>query len=75
MAETEDVALEITEELSRNRETIESSHSRVRGVNMLTNQARRVLISMQRRETQQRMVIYGIFVAMFIAVLFLFGFI
>lgn len=75
MAETEDVALEITEELSRNRETIESSHSRVRGVNILTNQARRVLISMQRRETQQRMIIYGIFVAMFIAVLFLFGFI
>jgi vesicle transport through interaction with t-SNAREs protein 1 len=75
MAETEDVALEITEELSRNRETIESAHSRVRGVNILTNQARRVLMNMQRRDTQQRMIIYGIFVGMFIAVLFLFGFI
>lgn len=74
MAETEDVALEITEELSRNRETIESASSRVRGVSSLTNRARRVLVSMQRREVQQKMIIYGIGIAMFIALLFLLGF-
>lgn len=74
MAETEDVALEITEELSRNRETIESASSRVRGVSSLTNRARRVLVSMQRREVQQKMIIYGVGIAMFIALLFLLGF-
>ena len=74
MAETEDVALEITEELSRNRETIESAHSRVKGVSSLTNRARRVLVSMQRREVQQKMIVYGIGVAMFVAMLFLLGF-
>jgi hypothetical protein len=74
MAETEDVALEITEELARNRETIESTHSRVRGVSSLTNRARRVLVSMQRREVQQKMVVYGIGIALFVALLFLLGF-
>lgn len=74
MAETEDVALEITEELSRNREAIESANSRVRGVSSLTNRARRVLVSMQRREVQQKMVIYGLGFAMFIALLFMLGF-
>eukprot|EP00553_Chaetoceros_curvisetus_P005986 CAMPEP_0204621936 /NCGR_PEP_ID=MMETSP0717-20131115/7594_1 /ASSEMBLY_ACC=CAM_ASM_000666 /TAXON_ID=230516 /ORGANISM="Chaetoceros curvisetus" /LENGTH=183 /DNA_ID=CAMNT_0051636501 /DNA_START=131 /DNA_END=682 /DNA_ORIENTATION=+ len=74
MADTEEVALEITEELSRNRETIESAHSRVRGVSSLTNRARRVLVSMQRREVQQKMVLYGIGGVMFVALLFLLGF-
>jgi len=74
MAETEVVALEITEELSRNRETIESAHSRVRGVSSLTNQARRVLVNMQRREVQQKMVVYGVGVILFLALLFLLGF-
>jgi len=74
MAETEDVALEITEELSRNREAISSASSRVRGVSSLTNRARRVLVSMQRREVQQKMVVYGIGVGLFIALLFLLGF-
>lgn len=74
MAETEDVALEITEELSRNREAIESASSRVRGVSSLTNRARRVLVSMQRREVQQKMVVYGIGGVIFIAFLFMLGF-
>lgn len=74
MAETEDVALEITEELSRNREAIESASSRVRGVSSLTNRARRVLVNMQRREVQQKMIIYGIGVGIFIAFLVMMGF-
>eukprot|EP00558_Chaetoceros_sp_UNC1202_P007103 CAMPEP_0197245876 /NCGR_PEP_ID=MMETSP1429-20130617/10526_1 /TAXON_ID=49237 /ORGANISM="Chaetoceros sp., Strain UNC1202" /LENGTH=227 /DNA_ID=CAMNT_0042706449 /DNA_START=77 /DNA_END=763 /DNA_ORIENTATION=+ len=73
MAETEGVALEITEELGRNRESIESAHSRVRGVSSLTNRARRVLVSMQRREVQQKMITYGIGIGLFIAMLFLLG--
>lgn len=74
MAETEDVALEITEELSRNREAIQSAGSRVRGVSSLTNRARRVLVNMQRREVQQKMIVYGIGFVIFIAFLFMMGF-
>mmetsp|Transcript_28756 Transcript_28756/g.43954 ORF Transcript_28756/g.43954 Transcript_28756/m.43954 type:complete len:230 (-) Transcript_28756:252-941(-) len=74
MAETEDVALEITDELSRNRETIESAHSRVRGVSSLTNRARRVLVSMQRREVQQKMVLYITGGVIVFVLLFMLGF-
>jgi len=71
MAETEDVALDITEELARNRETMESARGRVRNVSGLTNRARRVLVSMRRREVQQRMVVYGVGVVMVIVVVYL----
>ena len=49
MAETESVALEITEELGRHRETIGRSHGRVREVTGMTNRARRIVQSMSRR--------------------------
>ena len=76
MAETEDVALEITEELSRNihREAISSASSRVRGVSSFINRARRILVSMKRREVQQKKVVYGIGVELFFALLFLLAF-
>mmetsp|Transcript_35075 Transcript_35075/g.110385 ORF Transcript_35075/g.110385 Transcript_35075/m.110385 type:complete len:165 (-) Transcript_35075:276-770(-) len=60
MAETEDVALEITQELGRNREKIQSAHQRVRDVTGLTDVARRLVHSMSKRETQQRVVAYGV---------------
>ena len=74
MADTEMVAMEITEELGRNRETIQSAHSRVRGVNSLSNHARRILVNMTRRETQQKMAVYAVGVILFLALLFLLGF-
>ena len=74
MADTELVAMEITEELARNRETIESAHSRVRGVSALSNQARRILVNMNRREVQQKMVVYGVGFVLVLALLFLLGF-
>jgi len=58
MDETEHVALEITSELGRSREKIQSSHDRVRDVSGLTNQARRIVQSMNRREVQQKLVMY-----------------
>lgn len=58
MAETEDVAMEITSELGRNREKIQSAHGRVRDVSGLTNQARRIVQSMTRREVQQKLAMY-----------------
>jgi vesicle transport through interaction with t-SNAREs protein 1 len=60
MAETEGVALEITEELSRHRETISSAHNRVRQVTGMTNRARRIVQSMSRREVQQKLILYGV---------------
>ena len=73
MADTENTAMEITSELERNRETIESAHSRVRGVSGLTNRARRLLVSMQRREMQQKMVVYAVGLVCVIVVLVLLG--
>ena len=60
MAETESVALEITDELGRHRETIASSQSRVRQVTGLTNRARRIVQGMSRREVQQKLVLYSV---------------
>lgn len=60
MAETESVALEITEELGRHRETISSTHGRVRQVTGMTNRARRIVQSMSRREVQQKLILYGV---------------
>ncbi|CAJ1952374.1 unnamed protein product [Cylindrotheca closterium] len=59
LEETEAVAMEIGEELSHNRETIESTHGRVRQVTSLTGRARRVVQSMNRRAVQQQMLLYG----------------
>ncbi|KAL3927653.1 MAG: hypothetical protein SGBAC_012999 [Bacillariaceae sp.] len=60
LEETEAVAMEIGDELSHNRETIESAHGRVRQVTSLTGRARRVVQSMNRRAVQQKMLLYGI---------------
>ena len=60
MAETESVAMEITEELGRHRETISSAHGRVRQVTGMTNRARRIVQSMTRREVQQKLILYGV---------------
>jgi vesicle transport through interaction with t-SNAREs protein 1 len=58
--ETEQVALEITQELGHNRATIESAHGRVRQVTGLTGRARRVVQSMNQRATHQKMLLYGL---------------
>jgi vesicle transport through interaction with t-SNAREs 1 len=60
MAETEQTAMEITIELGRNRETLESAHGRVREVSGLTNRARRLLQNMNRRQVQQKLALYAV---------------
>ena len=60
MAETESVAMEITEELGRHRETIGNAHGRVRQVTGMTNRARRIVQNMSRREVQQKLILYGV---------------
>mmetsp|Transcript_27916 Transcript_27916/g.31925 ORF Transcript_27916/g.31925 Transcript_27916/m.31925 type:complete len:205 (+) Transcript_27916:42-656(+) len=67
MADTEEVAMEITTELGRNRETLETAHGRVREVSGLTNRARRLLQNMNRRAVQQKLAMYIIAVIIVIA--------
>jgi hypothetical protein len=65
VAETEDVAMEITQELGRNREKIESAHSKVREFSGMTDTARRLIHSMSKREIQQKFIL--VFIALVLA--------
>lgn len=64
MEETEAVALEITTELGQNREKLASAHGRIREVSGLTGRARRILVSMNQRATQQKLILYGVAVGL-----------
>jgi len=57
-ADAESTALEITDELNRNREMIEGIHARVHAVSGLTDQARRVIHGMSKREVQQKIILW-----------------
>lgn len=71
MQETEAVALEITEELGHNREKLSSAHGRIRDVSGLTGRARRILVSMNQRAVQQKLVIYGVAIGLLLGFLFM----
>ena len=47
-------------QLGRNREKIQSARSKVLEVSSMTNQARRLVHSMSKRETQQKIMMYGL---------------
>jgi predicted RND superfamily exporter protein len=64
MQETEQVALEITEELGNNREKLMSAHGRVKEVGGMTGRARRILYAMSQRQVQQKMIMYGVALAL-----------
>jgi Vesicle transport v-SNARE protein N-terminus/Snare region anchored in the vesicle membrane C-terminus len=59
MADTEIVAMEITDELGHNREKLMSAHGRIHEVTGMTGRARRLLVSMNQRQVQQKMMMYG----------------
>lgn len=71
MQETETVALEITEELGNNRETLMSAQGRIRQVSGMTGRAKRILASMSQRAIQQKMIMYGVGVALVVGFLVL----
>jgi len=58
----------ISSELGRNREKIESAHSKVKEVGALTNTARRIVHSMGKREIQQRVIMYGVALVILVAI-------
>ncbi|KAG5185411.1 soluble NSF attachment protein receptor [Tribonema minus] len=67
--EIEGVAGEITTELGRNRETIQSAHGKVREVSAMTANARRLVHNMSKREVQQRFILWGIALLLLLAVI------
>merc|ERR1719223_2202818 len=67
VAETEEIGLEITSELSANREKIESSRTKNSEFGNLTAAARGILSSMLRRDVRQRWLVVFIVVVLVIA--------
>lgn len=68
VAETEDVGLEITTELARNRQKIESSQAKASEFTGMTDVARRMLGSMQRRDTRQKWIMGFVATVLVIAI-------
>ena len=68
VAETEEVGIEIIQELGRNREKIQSAHGKVKEFSGLTDTARRMITSMQRRDVQQRFILCFIAIVLAIAI-------
>jgi len=71
MADTEIVAMEITDELGHNREKLVNAHGRIHEVTGMTGRARRLLTSMTQRQAQQKTCVYG--AAVFIVIFFFFA--
>ncbi|KAK1939321.1 Vesicle transport v-SNARE 12 [Phytophthora citrophthora] len=55
IADTEEVALAIGEELGRNREKIQATHSKVKGVNEMARRGGNIVGRMSARDKRQRM--------------------
>mmetsp|Transcript_21984 Transcript_21984/g.51634 ORF Transcript_21984/g.51634 Transcript_21984/m.51634 type:complete len:254 (-) Transcript_21984:139-900(-) len=70
LEETTEVAAGITVELARNRETIESSHRKVRETRSMLGNARRLLVRMSRREVQIKLM-YAFLILMMLGVIIL----
>jgi len=68
LEETTEVAAGITVELQRNRETIESSHRKVRETRSMLGNARRLLVRMSRREIQIK-IMYAFLILLMIGII------
>lgn len=66
--ETQEVGIEIISELGRNREKIQSAHGKVKEFSGLTDTARRMITSMQRRDIQQRFILCFVAVVLMVAI-------
>lgn len=69
VADTEDVALEITEELGRNRERIQGTHDKVKNVKSMTQVGRKVIGRMTARDRRQRVFLYAVMIFIVIAMI------
>jgi len=71
LAETEEVALGITEQLGSNRQTILSAHGKVRETGGMVGSAYRILRGMQRRATRQKLLLWFIMFCLVIGMLWI----
>jgi hypothetical protein len=69
--ETEQVALEINDELVLNRQTLLSSQNRIQTMSNMTNNAKRILSNMNQRHIQQKLILYTITTILILAFFFL----
>lgn len=69
VAETEEVGIEITEQLARNREQIQSSRDRLGEFTGITDSARRMISSMQRRSMQSKFFIAFVMVVVLVVII------
>ncbi|CAK4072288.1 unnamed protein product [Aphanomyces euteiches] len=67
--ETEEVAIGIQEELSRNREKLDATHNKVKGVNDMARSGGRILGRMSARDKRQKLILYGVMGFMILAIL------
>ena len=71
LAETEEVAMGITENLASNRQSILSAHEKVHVTGGFIGQSQSLLRRMQLRESRRKIVVYGVFVVLAITFLIL----
>lgn len=64
LADTENVALDITSELSRQRETIHGAHEKIRETGGILGTTARILRTLQRREMQRKALIWFVIALM-----------
>lgn len=64
LADTEDVAMDITQELGRNRETLLSAHGKLKTTGGVIVQAGRILRNLQKREARRKVIMGGLIVLM-----------
>lgn len=69
IADTEEVAISISDELSRNREKIQASHEKVRSVNSMSRAGGKIIGRMAARDRRQRMLMYTVMAFIVVAIL------
>lgn len=62
LADTEEVAMGITENLASNRQTILSAHEKVHATGGFIGQSQSLLRRMQHRESRRKLILTGLFV-------------
>lgn len=68
VAETEQIGISVLDTLSQQRESLLTSHEKVRETRELTSDARRVLQRMTRRIFTNRIVLYTVIAALVLAI-------
>jgi len=72
LAETEDVAIGITENLASNRSLIIGAHDRIQETGGMMGNARNILRRMQRQETRRKVILAGLILFLVTVIILIF---